>query len=62
MCPLLQGVTYREAVTLITLSGPVVTIDTTRFKVTKFFVLFTECIYVFWVGLRQKQRFFSYAD
>jgi len=39
----------------------VVTICTARFNIQQFYVLPTQCIYVFCVDLRTKQRLFPYT-
>jgi len=41
-----------------TLCSPVVTIYTTRFNAHKFYVLPTQCIYVFCVHLRTNSHYF----
>ena len=50
-----------ETLLFLNISYQVATICTTRFNTHKFYVLHTQCIYVFCVDLRIKQRLFPYT-
>jgi hypothetical protein len=43
---------------VLSLCGPVVTVCTARFNIHKFYVLPTQCIYVFCVDLRKNSDYF----